>query len=72
MTKKWIYLQLVKCCLSFLIKDDLENVHGGVACAGASGPDMTSRVSSMFILCFLQGEEELARKKLNGLQSNQL
>lgn len=51
MTKK--YLQLVKCCLSFLIKDDLENVHGWVTCAGASGPDMTSHVSSMFNLCFL-------------------
>lgn len=64
-----IYLQLIKCCLSFLIKDDLEYVHGWVTCAGASGPDASSRVSSMFSLCFCK--ESLARKRRTGLQSDQ-
>lgn len=71
-TMNILYLLLVKCCLSFLTKDDLENVHGWVACAEASGPGLTSRVSSMFNLRFLRGEEKLPRKKLNGLQSNQV
>lgn len=65
-----LYLLLVKCCLSFLTKDDLENVHCWVACAETSGPDLTSRLSSMFNSFFARRRE--TGKKEMKWPSNQI